>query len=113
MTKPEWSKRKTSLVGRVVAETVALTDIVCRSLFGGEVGFNPSDGVGTEQQSPNVAVDAVKKSCGREAPSTPGNATNEVLCIDDGGRVPAHGDPYNSRMLSAANSLTTNDLGPC
>ena len=37
------------LVGRVVAETVALADIVCRSLFVGEVGLNPTNGVGPEQ----------------------------------------------------------------
>ena len=43
------SKGRTSLIGRVVAESVALTDIVCRSLFGGEVGLNPTDGVGPEQ----------------------------------------------------------------
>ena len=46
------SKGRTSLIGRVVAESVALADIACRSLFGGEVGLGPTDGVGPEQSSP-------------------------------------------------------------
>ena len=69
--------------GSVDAKTVSLTDVVGKSLLCSEVGFNSTDGVGPEKQSPKVAVDAVKKSGGREAPSTPGNATNEVLRIND------------------------------
>ena len=46
------SNGRTRLIGRVVAESVALADIACRSLFGGEVGLGPTDGVGPEQSSP-------------------------------------------------------------
>ena len=81
-----------------------------RSLLGGEVGFDLADGVSPEQKSPQVAIAAVKEGGGREASSTPSDATKEVLSIDDRGRAAADGDPNNGRQFGAANSLAPNDL---
>ena len=47
------------------------------------MGFNPADWVGPEKQPRKVAIDAVKESGGRTPSRTPGNATNEVLRVDD------------------------------
>ena len=42
-------ERRTGFVGSVVAKPISLTEIVGRSLFSSEVGFNPTDGVGPEK----------------------------------------------------------------
>ena len=76
-------ERGASFIGSVIAKAISLTDVVGRCLLCSEVGFNPTNGVGPEKQSPKVAVDAVKESGGREPPRTAGNATNEVLRVND------------------------------
>ena len=54
-------KRRASFVGSIVAKSVSLTDVVCRGLVCREMGFDPSDGVGPEEQPPKISVDAIKE----------------------------------------------------
>jgi hypothetical protein len=84
------NKRSAGNVSSIVAKAITLTHIVRRSLLGGEVGFDPADGVSPEQKSPQVSIAAVKEGSGREASSTPSDATKEIVCIDDRGRAAAH-----------------------
>jgi hypothetical protein len=104
------SKRRAGGVSSVVAETIALTDVVCRGLFGREVCLDPSARVGAQKKSPEVAVTTVKQNGGRAAFGTASNATKKVLSIHDGSGAPAHGHPNNGRKLGTANGLTANDL---
>jgi hypothetical protein len=107
------SKRRASDVSSIVAETIALTDVVGRGLFGREVGLDPSTRVGAEKKSPEVAVAAVKQYGWRAAFGTASNATKEVLSIHNGCGAPAHGHPNDSGELGTANGLATNDLSTC
>jgi hypothetical protein len=104
------SKRRAGDVGSVVAETIALTDIVGRGLLSREVCLDPTTRVGAKKKSPEVAVAAVKQNGGRAAFGTARNATKKVLSIHNGCGAPAHGHPDDSRELGSADGLTTNDL---
>ena len=78
-------KRRASFVGSIVAKSVSLTDVVCRGLVCREMGLDPSDGVGPEEQPPKISVDAIKEGGRREPSSTSCNATNEILRVHDRG----------------------------
>jgi hypothetical protein len=104
------SKRRASDVGSVVAETIALTDIVGRSLLGSEMCLDPTTRVGSKKKSPEIAVAAVKQNGRWAAFGAARNATKEVLGIHNRCGAPAHRDPNDSRELGTANGLATNDL---
>jgi hypothetical protein len=104
------SKRRAGGVSSVVAETIALTDIVGRGLLSREVCLDPSTRVGSKQKSPKIAVAAVKQDGGWAAFGTARNATKKVLSIHNGCGAPAHRHPDDCRELGAANGLATNDL---
>ena len=61
-------KRRAGLVGSIVTKTISFTDIVGRSLVSSEMGLDPTNGVGPEEQPPKIAVDAIEKG-GRGKPS--------------------------------------------